>query len=38
MATRRDDVEDHWPPIPDHWAAYGLAETVQFDERPADGR
>ena len=36
LATRRDDVEDHWPPIPDHWAAYGLAETVQFDERPGD--
>jgi small neutral amino acid transporter SnatA (MarC family) len=33
LATRRDDVEDHWPAIPDHWAAYGLAETVAFDER-----
>ena len=33
LATRRDDVEDHWPPVPDHWAAYGLAETVQFPER-----
>ena len=21
LATSRDDVEDHWPPIPDHWAA-----------------
>ena len=19
LATQRDDVEDHWPPIPDHW-------------------
>jgi small neutral amino acid transporter SnatA (MarC family) len=28
LATSRDEVEDHWPPIPDHWAAYGLAETV----------
>jgi small neutral amino acid transporter SnatA (MarC family) len=28
LATRRDDAEDHWPPIPDHWAAYGTAETV----------
>ena len=36
LATRRDDVEGHWPPIPDHWAAYGLAETVAFDDRPAD--
>jgi small neutral amino acid transporter SnatA (MarC family) len=34
LATRRDDAEDHWPPIPDHWAAYGLAETVAFGERP----
>jgi small neutral amino acid transporter SnatA (MarC family) len=35
LATRRDDVEDHWPPIPDHWVAYGLAETVTFPERDA---
>lgn len=33
LATRRDDVEGHWPPIPDHWVAYGLAETVEFPER-----
>jgi small neutral amino acid transporter SnatA (MarC family) len=33
LATSRDDVEDHWPPIADHWAAYGLAETAQFPER-----
>jgi small neutral amino acid transporter SnatA (MarC family) len=33
LATSRDDVEDHWPPIPDHWAAYGAAETVEFPER-----
>jgi small neutral amino acid transporter SnatA (MarC family) len=33
LAASRDDVEDHWPPIPDHWAAYGMAETVQFPER-----
>jgi small neutral amino acid transporter SnatA (MarC family) len=33
LATSRDEVEDHWPPIPDHWAAYGLAETVRFPER-----
>ena len=33
LATSRDEVEDHWPPIPDHWAAYGLAETVEFPER-----
>jgi small neutral amino acid transporter SnatA (MarC family) len=33
LATKRDDVEDHWPPIPDHWAAYGLSETVDFPER-----
>ncbi|HLM10051.1 MAG TPA: hypothetical protein VK307_10085 [Thermoleophilaceae bacterium] len=40
LATSRDDVEDHWPPIPDHWAAYGLSETVKFPERrraPLDG-
>jgi small neutral amino acid transporter SnatA (MarC family) len=33
LATSRDEVEDRWPPIPDHWAAYGLAETVEFPER-----
>ncbi|HEX6653328.1 MAG TPA: hypothetical protein VF072_11340 [Thermoleophilaceae bacterium] len=33
LATKRDDVEDHFPPIEDHWAAYGLSSTVQFPER-----
>ena len=33
LATQRDDVEGHWPPIPDHWVAYGLSETVTFPER-----
>jgi small neutral amino acid transporter SnatA (MarC family) len=33
LATSRDDVEGHWPPIPDHWAAYGMAETAGFPER-----
>ena len=33
LATSRDEVEDHWPAIPDHWAAYGAAETVEFPER-----
>ena len=33
LATSRDDNEDHFPPIPDHWAAYGMAETVKFPER-----
>jgi hypothetical protein len=33
LATSRDEAEDHWPPIPDHWAAYGMAETVHFPER-----
>jgi len=33
LATSRDEVEDHWPPIPDHWAAYGAAEAVEFPER-----
>src|SRR5918996_2927018 len=35
LATSRDEVEDHWPAIPDHWAAYGAAETVAFPERGA---
>jgi small neutral amino acid transporter SnatA (MarC family) len=33
LATARDEAEDHWPPISDHWAAYGLSETVTFPER-----
>jgi small neutral amino acid transporter SnatA (MarC family) len=33
LATSRDEVEDHWPPIPDHWAAYGMSETAEFPER-----
>jgi small neutral amino acid transporter SnatA (MarC family) len=33
LATSRDEVEDHWPPIPDHWAAYGVSETVEFPDR-----
>jgi len=33
LATERDDKEDNFPPIPDHWAAYGMAETVKFPER-----
>ena len=36
LANRRDDIEGAWPPIPDHWAAYGLAETVAFDDRDAE--
>jgi small neutral amino acid transporter SnatA (MarC family) len=33
LAASRDELEDYWPPIPDHWAAYGAAETVEFPER-----
>jgi small neutral amino acid transporter SnatA (MarC family) len=33
LATSRDQKEGHWPPIADHWAGYGLAETVDFPER-----
>lgn len=33
LAVDRDRAEGLWPPLPDHWAAYGLAETVGFAER-----
>ena len=33
LASSRDEVEGYWPPIPDHWAAYGMAETIAFPER-----
>jgi small neutral amino acid transporter SnatA (MarC family) len=36
LATTRDEAEDRWPPVPDHWVAYGLAETVAFDDRRDD--
>jgi small neutral amino acid transporter SnatA (MarC family) len=36
VSTRRDSAEDYWPPLPDHWAAYGLAETVVAEERAGD--
>ncbi len=28
LALDRDDAEDRFPPVSDHWAAYGLAETA----------
>lgn len=34
MATVRDDVEEVWPPLADHWAGYGLATTASYPERP----
>ncbi|HEX6336803.1 MAG TPA: hypothetical protein VFZ85_07615 [Jiangellaceae bacterium] len=36
VSTRRDDAEGYWPPLPDHWAAYGLAETVAAEDRAGD--
>jgi small neutral amino acid transporter SnatA (MarC family) len=33
LATTRDDAEHHWPAIADHWAGYGLADTVTFPDR-----
>ena len=38
LATERDDAEGHRLAIPDHWAAYGLSETVGAPSGPtADG-
>lgn len=34
MATTRDVAEDVWPPLADHWAGYGLADTAAFPDRP----
>jgi small neutral amino acid transporter SnatA (MarC family) len=33
LATARDETEGYWPALADHWAGYGLAETVTFPER-----
>ena len=30
IATERDDAEDRWPDVPDHWAAYALAEMARW--------
>lgn len=30
LATARDDAEDRWPEVPDHWAAYSLAELARW--------
>jgi len=30
LATERDDAEDRFPAVSDHWGAYGLAETAQW--------
>lgn len=30
LAVDRDDVEDRFPAVSDHWAAYGLAETAHW--------
>lgn len=30
LATERDDAEDRFPDIPDHWASYGLAEMTDW--------
>jgi small neutral amino acid transporter SnatA (MarC family) len=35
MATVRDDAEQVWPPLADHWAGYGLASTAARPDRPA---
>ena len=35
MATVRDDVEDIWPPLADHWSGYGLASAAESPSRPA---
>lgn len=32
VATERDEAEERFPPVPDHWAAYGLAASVDPDD------
>ena len=31
---QRDDVEDWWPTIPDHWSAYGFATMANWPDPP----
>jgi len=35
LATERDDAEDWFPAVSDHWGAYGLAETAHWRELTA---
>lgn len=34
LATERDEVEQIFPPVSDHWAAYGLATSAVGSDRP----
>lgn len=34
LMTRRDDLEDHFPQLSDHWATYGLVAMARWDEPP----
>jgi hypothetical protein len=36
LATERDDAEDRFPDIPDHWAAYGMAEMTRWPGASGD--
>jgi len=35
LAVERDEVEDRFPAVSDHWAAYGLAETAHWRDLTA---
>jgi hypothetical protein len=34
LATERDEAEDWFPDVPDHWAAYGFAEMARWPGHP----
>jgi len=36
ISTSRDDAERRFPPISDHWAAYGIAEIAAWPSRTHD--
>ena len=36
LALERDDAEDRFPAVSDHWAAYGLAETAHWRDITED--
>lgn len=38
IATERDDAEDRWPELPDHWAAYGMWVVTMWPDRPDPAR
>ncbi len=38
VATERDEAEDYWPELPDHWSALGMWTVTLWPDRPDPDR